>query len=192
MARYGAQNDYGGHDLSIKERPTMIPAKVTTPQTPTPIDVGVFHAYSLPIGTGADEEWIKWVNTVPRRWDGITNPYVSVLGILDTAQTDATDAFRLRLDWKNITPGDAFTTSANTVYFEQLTGVAAQYKSFVCTFAIDYDIDLANPLTALDSLGPKLWRVAKTTAGYTEVTGEIIIGGCTITYRHDKLGAAWV
>lgn len=192
MARYNGSNDYGGHDLSIKERPPMIPAKTTTPQLPTPIDYGVYQGYSLPIGTGSDNEWLKWVNTVPRRWDGVTNPYITVLGILDTAQTDATDAFKLRLDWMNFSPNDVIPATANTLYFEQLTGIAAQYKTFLCTFTIDYDIDPANPLTALDSLGFKLWRVAKSTGGYTEITGEVIIGGCTITYRHDKLGQAWV
>lgn len=187
MARYNASNDYAGHEMYIKQRPPMIPAKTTTPQLPTPIDFGVYQVYSLPIGTGSDNEWVKWIDTVPRRWDGASDAIFSVVCILNTANTNKN--FKIRTEWEHFSPTtEIFPSTSNIVEIQQATGTAAQYKAYRLNFTIDYDIDgVGYEIKAGDSLGFKVYRIA---ASANEITGEVMIGGATITYKHDKIGLA--
>src|SRR5512137_1233363 len=56
-----------GRHLSM--RPAFVAGKTTSPQKPTPVFLGAWGVYSLPI-YASDNEELFWRLQVPGRWDG--------------------------------------------------------------------------------------------------------------------------
>jgi len=189
--RANATNDYGNHSVSFRERPQLIPAKLSTPEKPTPIFLGVYRLYSLPIGTGADDEYILYVTSVPRRWDGVSNITFNCYAVIDTAQAGTKD-FQIRIAWEHFAVGAALPITANNVDSGSIpTGVAAQYKTFYLTFTIDYDIDGAgNEIKSGEIMGIQLYRIACAGGAGSEIAGEVMIFGATLQYNRNKMGIA--
>ncbi|MCK9601322.1 MAG: hypothetical protein M0R06_19940 [Sphaerochaeta sp.] len=151
---------------------------------PTLVYRGMFRGYSLPV-YAVDNEELFFNECVPQRWDAASDILVHVHCYLNTANTDKN--FNLQLDWEHFTPGtDVVPNTSNTVPVETPTGTAAQYKSFVVSFTVDYDIDDPDNITYDDNLSFRLRRIA---ASANEIAGEVVITHVGVIFRRNKLGA---
>lgn len=162
---------------SFRERPQLVSGKVAQNSKPTAVERGVFSGYSLPIWNSDNEELFFRCN-VPRRWDGATNPTCTVIGYLDTAETDGDD-FQLQLGWFNEVCDNSANALADTVNLVASNNIDcpsprnAQYTVFSHTFTID--LDVADPhLVAGDLLGLRLRRIA-VAGGGVEIAGEFVV-----------------
>lgn len=188
MARYGSLPQYANLDLSYRERPMVNHSIVAAKAKPVPIQVGVFWGYGLPVSNWSDDQYLFLTHSVPRRWDGSTNPVYTVAAVLGTANTDK--KFQLRCSWEHYTPnGDILPTTSHNVDTEtNITGAQSQYKSYQVSFTIDYDVSTPDNIAAGDILAIKLGRIAASSA---EATGNIIVFGGVLNYRRDKIGAIY-
>lgn len=186
-SRASASNDYANHSYSLRERPTVDFAIVSSKAKPVPIRLGVYWGYEMPVSTWSDDQYLFLTHSVPRRWDGVTNPTYSLACVLGTANTDK--RFQMRVGWRHYTPnGDILpATSTNVDVETNITGAKAQYFSYQVSFTIDYDILTPDNMAAGDVLALKIGRIDATTA---EATGNIIIFGGVIQYKMDKIGVA--
>jgi len=188
--RANAVNDYAGHSTSLRIRPQLIPAKVTNPEKPTPIFIGVARFYSLPIGTGADDEYVLYLDVVPRRWDGVSNITFMLMCAVDTAQAGTKD-FQIRISWNHFADGAVLPVPIHNVDVPQSTGVAAQYKTFRLRFTINYLADGAgNEVKVGEDLAIQVYRIACPGGAGSEIAGEVLISGAELEYNRDKLGVA--
>lgn len=100
---------------------------------------------------------------------------------LSAAQTVATDAFRLYLEFETFTPGeDVVPIIGEDIVVEILTGVVAQYQSYNVVFPIDM-IGVEGD----DSLGFRLQRIASS----DEIAGEVVIQHVGLVVLCDKVGS---
>jgi len=99
---------------------------------------------------------------------------------LDTAQANATDAFRIEVAHENFTCGDVVPTIDEVVVREILTGVAAQYKSFCAHPPIDM-----TGASGDDSFGVRLRRIASS----DEIAGEVVVQHIGVIFKCDKIGS---
>jgi hypothetical protein len=171
-------------------RPTLYAGVVAGAGKPTSVNVGIHAGYSLPVGNGADGELLYFRDYVPGRWDGESDPVVSVLCFIDTANT-AGEEFALTLNWANYDPTagaiistDFITAIAQT---ELSAGHTAQYSLFKVQFTIDASAAPKVALAKSDHLGLKLWRSAVTGAGADECEGEVVVIDTVITYMVDRI-----
>lgn len=117
-------------------------------------------------------------HSVPRRWDGVSNPTVVARVYLDTANTSKN--FQLRLAWEHNKVGEVVAATSNDVDTPVETGTASQYKAFDVSFEIDYDIDGAgNEVVPGDQLALRLYRIA---APSNEIAGEVVVMSAYIDY----------
>ena len=176
-------------DARLRQRPQINFARIALQTRPTPVDVGIYTTYSLPISNfGADDEYILFTHSVPRRWNGASD----ILYGITTAIADANSSkkFSIRLDWEHFSSGSVIPATFNSCSCEITVGTsAAQYTTYPATFTIDYDIDGAgNEIKAGDILAGRVGRVA---ASETEASGEILVFGHYLDYRRDKIGSSW-
>ena len=179
----------GGYALSFRERPSVNFAVVASKIKPANIALGVYYGFEMPVSNWADDQYLFLTHSVPRRWDGVSNPIYSVACILGTANTDV--KFQMRVGWRHYTPdGDVLPDTSTNVDVETVvSGAKLQYFSYKVNFTIDYDILTPDNMAAGDVLALKIGRIAKT-AGGTEATGNIIIFGGVIQYNRDKVGSS--
>ena len=187
--RANATNDYDNHAYSFRERPAVNHAIIASKAKPVPIQVGVYWGYELPVSNWSDDQYLFLTHSVPRRWDGTTNPIYSIAAVLGTANTDV--KFQLRVGWRHYNPsGDVLpATSTDVDVPVVVSGAKAQYFSYKVDFTIDYDILTPDNIVSGDVLAFKIGRVAKTSGG-TEATGNIIIFGGVIQYAFNKIGVS--
>lgn len=173
-----------GRKLSM--RPAMIPGKITTPQKPTLVDRGAFSGYSLPL-YAADQE-IFCNEYIAGRWDGASDITFSVIGYLNTAETDGDD-FALQLSWANkSTASGVWPSATNDVVVETDCAAPrnAQYSIFKVEFTIDWNLPAVD-VTASDFFCARLRRIPVAGVGAVEIAGEFVVGGFIITYSVDKV-----
>jgi hypothetical protein len=171
-------------------RPTLYAGSVAGSGKPSSVQVGIHAGYSLPISNGADGEVLYFRDYVPGRWDGVTDPIVSVICCLDTANTAGED-FAITLMWDNNDPTTGAVSATNNVTVpiqtELTTGHTAQYSLFKVLFTVDASAGPVTALTASDHLALKLYRTAVTGVGADECEGEIVVLDVLITYTVDKV-----
>lgn len=186
IAKGGVITYLGTGKRHLSMRPTMIPGKTTTPQKPTPVDRGAGSGFSLPL-YAADEE-IFCNEYIAGRWDGASDIIFSVIGYLDTAETDGDD-FALQLSW-------ATKSTASSVWPDTTTDVVvetdcaaprnAQYSIYKVEFTIDWNVNDPD-IAASDFFCARLRRIAVAGGGAVEIAGEFVVLGFVITYVVDKV-----
>ena len=140
---------------------------------PIQVAVGVFKGFSFPV-YAADNEELFFRETVPDRWDGVSD-IVFHLKVALAAGEDVADSFKFQLSWEHAVDGEIVPVTSNDVEVEQavLTGRNAQYDEYDLTFIIDHDIDGAgSEIKSHELLGARLRRIDATNP---DVTGEIIV-----------------
>jgi len=177
-----------GLNLGYRERPMVQHSVIGVKSKPVLIQIGVFSGYEMPVSTWSDDQYIFVTHSVPRRWDGTTNPVYTLACILGTANTDK--KFKMRASWRHFTPdGDIVPITSRDVDTEtSIVGAQSQYKSYKISFTIDYDYFTPDILVASDVLSIKVGRVDASSA---EATGNIIILGGVLNYRRDKIGITY-
>ena len=151
---------------------------------PTQVSIGVFKGYSFPI-YAADNEELFFRETIPERWDGVSDIVFHVKVALADAE-DVGDSFKFQFSWEHAVEEEAVSATSNNVEVEQavLTGRNAQYDEYVLTFTIDYDIDGAgNEIKAHELMAARLRRID---ASDPDVTNEIIVLNWHTHYQVDK------
>ena len=98
---------------------------------------------------------------------------------INTAQANATDAFRLEIEHESYSCHDIVPTTAEETHREILTGVAAQYT----TYCLHIPIDMTG-VEGDDSMAVRIARIASS----DEIAGEVVIQHVGIIYKCDKLG----
>jgi len=155
---------------SLRERPALVAGRVTGTAKPASVTYGAMAGYLFPIFASDDQE-CYFRNSVPRRWDGESNPLFVIVCALASANS-AGKKFQWQLSWNKVTPtatgavlpattidvdsGDITLTSDNN----------AQYAVHVITWELDYDnASLASNMTMGDDFFLRLRRIANTGGG---------------------------
>lgn len=150
---------------------------------PTLVTRGVFRGFSLPLYV-ANEELFGAI-CVPDRYDEASDIFVHLYCWL--AQAEENKNFNMQMSWEHYTPGtDVVPATSNDVAVETATGAgAAQFKSYIVEFTIDYDIHTPDNIVAGDILQ---LRVRRINASANEAIGEIVVSHYGVIFRRDKLG----
>lgn len=174
----------GTFKKKLAMRPAFVAGRVGGLSKPTPVDIGMFSGYSMPI-YNSDQEELFWRLSVPGRWDGTTNPTYNLIVCLSAAETEGDD-FRFQVSW-NYTDGTTGVIPATSI--QDLTadgdctsGHTAQYSVFKLQYTIDVDYGGAD-LDVGDILSARIRRIA---SGGTEVSNEIIVLDHWIDFTIDK------
>jgi len=174
--------------VTLRPRPELDGNAIRVHEVPDEVTIpegGLYKGFSLPIWSDPSDEELYFRQDVPLRWDGASNITVSVIAVLDTANTDK--KFQLQLAWEHFAKNGVVPATANLVPIEKDTGTAAQYQSFICDFTIEYDIgEVGNEIKYGEVLTVRLRRVA---ASGDEIAGNVVIIDWYLHYRRDKLGA---
>lgn len=106
--------------------------------------------------------------------------YIHLHCWITEAQVNATDAFRIEIEYEYFTAGiDIIPNTGNIVVIELLTGVAAQYQSYLVSFPLD---------TTGVVLGDNMGLVIDRIASFDEIAGEVAIQHIGIEFLCNKLG----
>lgn len=175
---------------SLTQRPqlvvnNLIKIGATIEIIPTPIEVGVFSGYSMPVYNSDGEEMFFRMR-VPYRWDGVTNPAFKMIVALSAAE-DVGDKFKFQLDWNNTSVTGAIEADVVTVTAETTitAGHSAQYSTYSVSFDLDYDnAGLQQTMVARNNLSGRIRRIA---ASSLEVSNEIILLDWVSTWSVDKI-----
>lgn len=172
------------NNIALAQRFPLTQSTSRAQGKPTPVAIGVFSGYSMPIYNSDDEE-IFFGMKVPRRWDGTTNPVVYVFAHLGDTE-DVGDKFNFQLSYQSRDYGAGVlvaTTNDVPVETTVLTGRNAQYDSYIIEFPID-----ATKLCAGCLFEARLRRIA---ASGNEVSNEVIVTDCYVNMKRDKVGVKW-
>lgn len=108
--------------------------------------------------------------------------YIHIHCWLTAAQAAATDAFRLHVEYENFTPGtDVVPNTGDDIIIETLTGVAAQYQSYLVMMPLD--------MTGVDN-DDNMALLLRRIASSDEIAGEIAVNHFGLIFMCDKLGDA--
>jgi len=154
---------------------------------PTQVSIGVAKGFSMPIYS-ADNEELFFRETVPDRWDGVSDIIFHIKVAL-AAGEDVDDYFKFQLSWEHAVAGEPVPATSNDVEVEQavLTGRNAQYDEYDVFFTIDHDIDGAgNEIQPHELLAARLRRIDATNP---DITNEVIILNWHTHYQIDKMAA---
>jgi len=175
----------GTNKRHLSMRPAFVAGKTTNPQKPTPVFVGVWGGYSMPI-YNSDNEELFWRMSVPGRWDGASDITYTLVVALSGAE-DIGDSFKMQLSWNhtNGTTGAITTTSVQdlTAIGGVSSGHTAQYSVFKLTFTIDWDIDTTD-IAVSDVLAGRVRRLA---ADEVDIAGEVIVLDHWLTFQVDRV-----
>jgi len=106
--------------------------------------------------------------------------YIHIHIWLASAQVNATDAFRLQIEYENFDAGvDIVPSTGDDIRVETLTGVVAQYQSYIMTLPMDMTGVLND-----DNVGLLVQRIASS----DEIAGEVIINHVGLIFLCDTLG----
>lgn len=176
----------GDSVVGLRQRPGLNHTAIAGKSfVPTPVSVGIISGYSLPVTNGADDEWLNFKHSVPRRWDQKSNFTFNVMCYLASANTNK--KFQLNLAWEHFGAGDVVPATSNAVPIETDTGTAAQYTAFLVSFPIDYDIDGADVIVPGDTIVGRLSRIA---ASSLEISGEVVIADWYFNYWRGFYGGS--
>lgn len=183
MAFKNSQENVDFNNVSLAQR---IPITFSTAQAqgkPTAVTVGCNSGFSMPVYNNDNEE-IFFTLKIPRRWDGKTDPVVTVLAHLGNTE-DVGDKFQLQLSYVcNGTTG-VISSTTNDIPIETtvVTSRAAQYDTYAVNFTLD-----DTKLSAGCEFKARLRRIA---ASGSEVSNEVIVTSVYINFKRDKIGVAW-
>lgn len=152
---------------------------------PTPITLGAFTGFSMPVYS-ADEEELYFRMRAPYRWDGTTNPWFKMIVALSAAE-DVGDKFQFQLSWNNTSVTGAIEADTVDVSTETtiITDHSAQYSTYSVAFELDYDnAGLQQTLIARNNLVGRIRRIA---ASSLEVSNEIYILDWITQWSVDKI-----
>jgi len=155
---------------------------------PTQVAIGVFKGYSFPV-YAADNEELFFRETVPGRWDGVSDIIFHLKVALSNTE-DVGDNFKFQLSWEHAVDGEPVPATSNDVEVEQavLTDRNAQYDEYDLLFTIDHDIDgVGNEVKEHELLVARLRRIDATNP---DVANEIIVLNWHTHYQIDKIAAA--
>jgi hypothetical protein len=164
---------------------------IKTPPTvsiiPTPISLGAFTGFSMPV-YNSDGEELFFRMRVPYRWDGSTNPYFKMMAALSNAGgEDVGDKFNFQFSWNTTSITGAIEADTVDVLTETtiITDHSAQYSTYSVVFEMDYDnAGLQQSMVARNELVGRVRRVA---ASSLEVTGEIYVIDWITSWTVDKI-----
>lgn len=170
---------------SLTMRPAFVAGKTAGSGKPTPVAVGVWAGYSMPIYNSDDEE-LFWRLHFPGRWDGASNITYYLLVCISAAETLGDD-FRIQVSWNHV---DGSTGVIDATAVQDLTADGdcaadhnAQYSIFTLSFSIDWDIDTPDIIVG-DTLAGRVRRIA---SGGVEIAGEVIVLDHWLTFTVDKV-----
>ena len=161
--------------------------KITAQGKPTQVNIGVFHGYSMPI-YAADDEELFFNETVPGRWDGVSDITFMILAALASAETPG-ETFKFQFSWNQVGETDIVPATTHDVTNEVTVVDGTQYATYYLTFTIDYNVDVGDVLLLHDDLAGRLRRVA---SSGDEVDGEIIVLDWHTHYTVDKMFRATI
>ena len=166
-------------------RPSFVAGRIGGISKPTPVAVGCWAGYSMPIFASDDEE-LFWRLHVPGRWDGASNITYNLVVCLSAAETEGDD-FRFQMSWNHISPDDgaldATAVADVTADGDCTSGHNSQYSIFQLQFVMDWDIDTPD-IASGDLLFGRVRRIA---SGGTEVSNEIIVLDHWLDFKVDKV-----
>lgn len=171
------------NNISIAQRIPITFSSAQAQGKPTAVTVGCNSGFSMPIYNNDDEE-IFFTLKIPRRWDGTTNPVVSVKAHLGNTE-DVGDKFQLQLSYTCNSETGALSATTNDVPVETtvLTDKTAQYSTYPVSFTLD-----ATKMIAGCEFKARLRRIA---ASGSEVSNEVIVTSVFINFKRDKLGVKY-
>ncbi|MFA5377349.1 MAG: hypothetical protein WC455_16480 [Dehalococcoidia bacterium] len=140
---------------------------------PTPVSLGAFTGFSMPV-YNADGEELFFRMRAPYRWDGTTNPYFKMIVALSAAE-DVGDKFRFDLDWNNTSITGMIESDTVNVPTEITVGSghSAQYSTYSVSFELDYDnAGLQQTMVSRNNLVGRIRRIA---AGAPQASNEIYV-----------------
>lgn len=183
MAFKNIQQNVDFGNIALAQR---VPITFSTAQAlgkPTAVTIGANSGFSMPVYNNDNEE-IFFTLKIPRRWDGTTNPIVTVLAHLGNTE-DVGDKFQFQLSYVcNATTGViAATTNDVPIETTVATSRAAQYDTYAVNFTLN-----AALLAAGCEFKARLRRIA---ASGSEVSNEVIVTSVYINFKRDKIGVAW-
>lgn len=169
-------------------RPTFNQARISAVSKPTAIYYGAFQAYSMPIWneTTNVEELLYYRFTVPKRWDGETNPVCKIYTFL-TGTEDVGDVFTLDLGYNCATcDGTTITNTLTEAYAvgNIVAGSTAPYS----TYCVECELNATK--IAVDGLFAGY--IARTSIGTPEVDNEIAVMYMSVEFPIDKLYDTWI
>lgn len=152
-------------------------------EKPTAVTIGANSGFSMPI-YNSDNEELFFTTAIPRRWDGTTDPIITIYAHLGNTE-DVGDKFKLQLSYTCNGSTGAISATTNDIPIETtvITDRAAQYDTYAISFTIDH-----TKLSALCEFKARLRRIA---ASVNEVSNEIIITSAYINFKRDKTGVVW-
>jgi len=170
-------------NISIAQR---IPISFSSAQAlgkPTAVTIGCNSGFSMPI-YNSDNEELFFTLKIPRRWDGTTDPVVTVLAHLGNTE-DVGDKFQFQLSYVCNSTTGALSATTNDVPVETtvITDKTAQYSTYPVSFTLD-----ATKIINGCEFKARLRRIA---ASGSEVSNEIIVTSVYINFKRDKLGSKY-
>lgn len=177
-----AQFTTSGH---LAMRPAFVAGQTAAKVKPTPVTLGAFAGYSMPIYNSDDEE-LFWRLGVPGRWDGASDITYYLVVCLASAE-DEGDDFGYQLSWA-FTDGTTGAISSSTTDIPTVTqncgsGHTAQYSVFKLSFTIEWDA----PTPDVAAGGVLAGRVRRVASGGTEISGEVIVLDHWLDFVVDKV-----
>lgn len=138
---------FGTAERKLTVRPSLVANNLlrvgaSTDIVPTPVNVGVFAGYSMPIWDTGDNiyEEMYWTTRVPYRWDQVTDVNFKMLVCLAGAE-DIGDKFQYQLLWNTSSITSCINdTSVNVTSEVTITeGHNSQYCCYSVPFVLDYN-----------------------------------------------------
>jgi hypothetical protein len=161
----------------------------STTMVPTPVSVGVFTGFSLPV-YNSDNEELFFRMRAPYRWDGVSNPFFKMIVALSNAE-DVGDKFKFQMSWNTTSVTGAIETDTVDVPIETtiITAHSAQYSTYSVAFELDYDnAGLQQTMVSRNSLTGRIRRIA---ASSLEVSNEIYVLDWITWWQVDKMFGAF-
>jgi hypothetical protein len=152
---------------------------------PTPITLGAFTGFSMPI-YNSDEEELYFRLRTPYRWDGNSNPSFKMIIALSAAE-DVGDKFKFQLSWNNTSTTGVIEADNVDVETETtvVTDHSAQYSTYIVTFELDYDnAGLQQTMISGNNVVGRIRRIA---ASSLEVSNEIYIMDWVSVWQVNKI-----
>jgi len=175
---------------SLTLRPHMSTSQIIrigagTTLVPTPVSLGAFTGFSMPI-YNTDNEELFFRMRASYRWDGASNPFFRMIVALSAAE-DVGDKFKFQLSWNNTSVTGAIEADTVDVLTETtiITDHSAQYSTYSVPFELDYDnAGLQQTMVPRNNLVSRIRRVA---ASSLEVSNEIYILDWITSWQVDKM-----
>lgn len=161
---------------------------------PNIVYVGVFEGFLMPVFNDDGQE-LFFTTKVPERWDGITNPYLTLWCALEDDEV-AEARFKFQLDWINCCQTEVVLTEEFiTKYVDE--EILIEKKDKYNVYRLRLEIDIGAPTQMVpkrQELKPGdliSGRIRRISAGDAEIANDIIVVDYYMGYKVDKLFGFW-